>query len=343
VSPEGEDLEERLSGRVGLRVALATGGTICVTMLSAAVAWGWSNGGGAPGISLLKLERDGGSAGFTRGPITGTVGDTIEYQMTMVNTGNTPLAIALSDTQCDPGTLSAPTVLSGSFDAAAQTLSPGGQLQYTCSHVLAPSNAPQFTNTATATGRPPAGSPVSATSSVVTQVNVPAISVAKLQREGASGPFTASPIDAIVGKRIQYEIQVSNTGNTPLALSLSDPLCDAGTLEGPTSLSGTLSVNVLSPGGQAQYTCSHVLTGADASPFTNTATVTGAPPSGPPVVGTSSVTANKQAVAVVTIARCARGKVKRTRKIHGKKVTACVARKPAVISRKPVRHSGFTG
>jgi hypothetical protein len=92
-----------------------------------------------------------------------------------------------------------------------------------------------------------------------------------------------------------------------------------------------------------------VLTAGDASPFTNTATVTGQPPSGPPVSGTSSVTANKQAVLPVTIKKkkppikCAKGKVKRTKKVHGKTVIRCVAKKHPIISRAPLHPSGFTG
>jgi len=221
-------------------------------------------------------------------------------------------------------------------------------LQYTCSHVLQAGDAPQFTNTASVTGQPPQGPPVSATDTVVTLLNTPGMTVTKLQRDGSSGSFTTGTITAMVGDTIQYEIQVTNTGNTTLALGLSDPHCDAGTIQGPTALSGTLTGDVLSPGGAAQYTCSHVLATSDASPFTNTATVTGQPPSGPSVVGVGSVTANKQAVLPVKISqkkpiRCTKGRVKRTKKVHGKKVIVCVTKKRPVIARRPIRPAGFTG
>lgn len=343
-----------MSRRLLVRAALTTGAAACLGLIPAASALGWSSGGhcdtwsyggecAAPAISLVKLEREGASGAFTHGPLTGNVGDTIEYQMTVANTGNTPLAITFSDPQCDPGTLSGPAVLSGIYDADHKAVSAGGELQYTCSHVLIAGNAPQYTNTATVAGQPPKGSPVSASSGVVTLVSVPGMTVGKLEREGSTGAFSAGPIAAVVGESIDYAIQISNTGNTPLALSLSDPLCDAGTIEGPTSLSGTLSVNVLSPGGEAQYTCSHVLTSGDASPFTNTATVTGQPPTGPAITGAGSVTATKQAIKSATVARCGSGKVKKTKKVHGKKVTVCVAKKRSVISRKATTKSGFTG
>lgn len=92
---------------------------------------------------------------------------------------------------------------------------------------------------------------------------------------------------------ISYQIRVTNTGKLPLTLSLSDPRCDKGTIKGPFAVSGTLNGNTLSAGGRAFYTCTHQLTAKDGSgrfsPFTNTATVTGQPPSGPPVHGTSRV------------------------------------------------------
>src|SRR5205085_12205766 len=85
----------------------------------------------------------------------------------------------------------------------------------------------------------------------------------------------------------------------PLVLSLDDPRCDPGTVSGPTLVSGTLNGSKLSPGGEALYTCTHTLTRNDPNtsvsgqPFTNTATVTGTPPSGPPVHGTGIVTVDR--------------------------------------------------
>jgi uncharacterized repeat protein (TIGR01451 family) len=170
----------------------------------------------------------------------------------------------------------------------------------------------------------------------------PGISVVKLQRVGTTGSFTSSTVTAKVGRTLDYQIVATNTGNTALTLSLSDPLCDAGTIKGPFPMSGTLSGDVLSPGGVAFYTCSHVLKASDPSPFTNTATVTGTPPSGPPVQGTAQVTAKKRAVKSTTALRCARGKVKKHKKVHGKKVTVCVSkRKVSGVVRK--RPPSFTG
>lgn len=166
-----------------------------------------------------------------------------------------------------------------------------------------------------------------------------ALGVVKLQREGASGAFTTSPIYALVGKVIEYQMQVTNTGDVPLAVTMIDPLCASGTLSGPLP---TLPGNTLLPGGEVQYTCSHLLTGADASPFINTAIVVGLPPAAPAVVATASVRANKQAVGTITIARCARGHLRRTITRHGRKVAVCAARR-RVRARRRTRGPAFTG
>jgi hypothetical protein len=145
---------------------------------------------------------------------------------------------------------------------------------------------------------------------------------------------------------IDYEIQVTNTGSTPLALSLDDPLCDPGTVAGPTVVTGKLTGTTLSAGGSAYYTCTHTLTqndgrtGISGQPFTNTATVTGTPPSGPPVHGTDIVTVDRQPIPPPKPKKRFCRSVKTGKKVlwrKGKpKPKAC---KP----KKPKHPSGFTG
>ncbi len=299
----------------------------------------------APAIALHKVERIGSSGSFTHGPVTGSPGDTVNYRMMVTNTGNTTLVIAFTDPRCDSGTLSAPSVISGSYDAATKTLSAGGELLYTCSHVLTIGDQP-YTNTASVTGTPPSGPPVSATDSVkafANQPGTPGIKVVKLQRDGSSGPFTRNLITItehagnFVVHTIDYEIQVTNSGSTPLTLSLSDPLCDSGSVQGPFDITGRLNGDVLSAGGQAQYTCSHRYVQGDSATFTNVATVTGTPPNGPPVHGTSRVTVQRKTVSPKTkLCRTPSGRV-----IHykgHKKPAACK------FHPKPPKHPrGFTG
>jgi SdrD B-like protein len=125
----------------------------------------------------------------------------------------------------------------------------------------------------------------------------PGIKVVKEQQIAGSGqPFTTAPLSTTVGQQINYRITVTNTGDVPLALSFSDPRCDAGTITGPT---GNLNPDrTLPSGGVAQYFCSHVVQAGDVPQLTNAATVTGQPPSGSPVSGESSVVANVAAQVV---------------------------------------------
>ena len=141
-------------------------------------------------------------------------------------------------------------------------------------------------------------------SSVVS--STPGIGVVKFQRiDGSSDPFTHDVLTVAVGQKIDYEMVVSNTGDVPLALSFSDPHCDAGTVTGPT---GDLNPDgTLKPHGQATYFCSHIAAAGDAPTFTNTVTVTGTPPGGPPVgPASSTVVAN---VAQQRVSPCTIGSV----------------------------------
>ena len=242
-----------------------------------------------PALTIVKSQRNGSSGSFTTSTISGQPGDTINYSTLVTNTGDTPLLLDFSDPKCDPGTLSGP--IGGSFDGAGR-LEPGSSVTFTCLHVLQASDAPSFTNVATVSGTTPQNTKVGPFSSQVT-VTVqltPGISVVKLQKiDGSGADFTANQISGAVGQKVDYEIQATNTGNEPLTLSLSDPHCDAGTISGPALVSGSLSNGVLSPGSVAAYFCSHVLAAGDAPSFTNVGTITGTPPSGPPVSGTGTV------------------------------------------------------
>jgi hypothetical protein len=197
-----------------------------------------------------------------------------------------------SDPKCDEGTISG--------GPGSSPVAPSASSTYFCDHVL--TSVGSYSNTATDTATPPEGqgAPVTHTSNTVV-VNVPsepAFTIEKLQEiAGSSGGFTTSTLTGTVGQRVNYEIVVKNTGNVALTLSFSDPHCDAGTVTGPIgslNLDGTLAAQ-----GTVLYFCSHVLLAGDSPQFTNTVTVTGQPPSGPPVGGTSTVVVNvaQQAVA----------------------------------------------
>jgi hypothetical protein len=111
----------------------------------------------SPAISLVKTERVG-TAAFGRGPISATVGRTIDYRMLVTNTGDVTVTITLADLRCDAGTLHA---------GAATTLAPGASVTYTCTHRLVASDSNPFVNSATAAGVTPGGVNVGPVSSEV--------------------------------------------------------------------------------------------------------------------------------------------------------------------------------
>lgn len=102
-------------------------------------------------MTIVKLERIGGTGAFVRGPLTARVGETVEYQIVVKNTGNTSLQVMLSDPMCDAGSLA---------PSGIRTVAAGASASYFCSHLLVKDNAGAFANIATATGIAPSGSSV---------------------------------------------------------------------------------------------------------------------------------------------------------------------------------------
>jgi len=107
----------------------------------------------APEFSIEKTQEIAGSeTGFVTTPLIGAVGQTVDYRITVTNTGNTPLRFeALKDAGCDPGTIAGGPEL---------WLGVGQQATWTCSHLLteADRNKSQYLNTASAIAFPPEGS-----------------------------------------------------------------------------------------------------------------------------------------------------------------------------------------
>ena len=123
-----------------------------------------------PAFTIQKLQTIANSgSSFTTATLTGTVGQTVDYEIVVKNTGNAPLSISgFSDPHCDAGTLAGgPTKALAASEAAT----------YTCSHVLtsADQSAGSYSNIATDTATPPEGkgAPITLTSNTVV-VNVPA-------------------------------------------------------------------------------------------------------------------------------------------------------------------------
>ena len=218
-----------------------------------------------PEYAIEKLQEiPGGGTGFTKSPLTGSIGQTVDYEIVVTNTGETPMKFSdFTDAKCDPGTI-------GGGPGAAE-IAPGESTIYTCDHVL--TSEGKYVNEATVTGTPPGETAKTKTSNPV-EVEVPPpphvfeFTIEKLQEVMGSG-FTKSKLTGQVGETVKYEIVVTNTGNVPVTFSnFTDPNCDAGTIAGGP---GSTSVG---PGESTTYTCDHVLTSPGA--YVNEATVTGA-------------------------------------------------------------------
>jgi uncharacterized repeat protein (TIGR01451 family) len=89
-----------------------------------------------------------------------------------------------------------------------------------------------------------------------------------------SGPATAK-----VGDTITYTFAVTlAAGSPPLSgVTITDPICDAGTLAGPTGDDGD---GILETGETWGFTCTHRVTDSDPDPLPNTATACATDPSG---------------------------------------------------------------
>ncbi|HXN39068.1 MAG TPA: hypothetical protein VN892_13595 [Solirubrobacteraceae bacterium] len=230
-----------------------------------------------PEYAIEKLQEIPGSgAGFTKSPLTGSIGQTVDYEIVVTNTGETPLKFSnLTDAKCDPGTIAG--------GPGAAEVAPGESTIYTCDHML--TSVGKYVNEATVTGTPPGETPKTKTSNPV-EVEVPTspvpteFTIEKLQEIMGSG-FTKAKLTGQLGETVTYEIVVTNTGKAPLTLSkFIDSNCDPGTIAG-----GPGSTPV-APNESTTYTCDHVLTSIGT--YINEATVTGDSEAEPPLTKTSN-------------------------------------------------------
>ena len=208
----------------------------------------------------VQLDKQAGA------PSGSAAGDTIGYSFLVTNTGNVTL---------DPVSIDDPTV--GAVVCPVSVLAPGDSTTCTATYTLtqADVDAGHVANTATVSGTPPTGPDVTASDDTDTPITSgPAVTLVK----SASAPS----VDA-VGGTIDYSFVVTNTGNVTL-----DPVTVDDPLVGPVDC----PVTSLAPGDSATCTATYTLSQADvdAGSVTNTATVTGTPPSGPDVTGDDSVT-----------------------------------------------------
>ncbi|MGW5052635.1 CshA/CshB family fibrillar adhesin-related protein [Actinokineospora sp. NPDC004072] len=201
------------------------------------------------------------------------VGDTIAYTFTVTNTGNVTL---------DPVAVDDPTV--GPVTCPGGALAPGASIECMAAPyplTQADVDAGEVVNTATATGQPPSGGPVTATdTATVAIVRAPLIGLTKAV--SAISDLDGNGLDA--GDAVTYSFTVTNTGNVTL-----NPV----TVDDPTVGPVTCPAGPLAPGASIGCTAAlHPLTQADvdAGQVANTATASGTDPTGAVVTAEDSAT-----------------------------------------------------
>jgi uncharacterized repeat protein (TIGR01451 family) len=198
-----------------------------------------------------------------------TGGGTATFRITVTNTGDVPLtAVQVADaTTPDCARTGA---------ANLGTLAPGQSVSYVCTQ---PNVTANFTNVATATGQPPSGPTVSATATALVEVVPPEVAGIEVAPDHPSIQVAKTPQRQVaVGGTATFRITVINTGDVPLtAVQVTDAAAPG------CARTGAANLGALAPGQSVSYVCTQPNVTAS---FTNVATATGQPPSGPPVTAT---------------------------------------------------------
>jgi uncharacterized repeat protein (TIGR01451 family) len=200
------------------------------------------------------------------------VGQAIDYDISVTNTGNVPLTgVSVSDPVADTTPVCTQVVLA-----------PGAIASCPARHTISQADIDRGSvdNVATGTGTPPSGpNAVGASNSITVQA---------VQSSGYSSVKSSTLVAySTVGEVIPYVITITNTGNTTLtAVGASDPLADVtpGVVCSPTTIA---------PVAASTCTAQHTVTQADldAGSVVNTAIASGTPPTGAAIATpTNSVT-----------------------------------------------------
>ncbi len=200
-----------------------------------------------PSFTIQKLQQiAGSSSGWTATELNGKIGQTVDYQMTVSNTGNVAFTLTeFMDPNCDLGTQQGGPV--------GVSVAPGEKVVFTCSHLI--TGGGSYSNVASATAKyTEGGSEAHKSNTVVVNVVLePRLTLSKAQEIKGSGTgFTASTLSGTVGQTVLYQITAKNTGNVPLTLSeFTDIYCDEHTISG-----GLPAGAMLAPGNSTTYACS---------------------------------------------------------------------------------------
>ena len=208
------------------------------------------------------------------GTATAYHGDTLTYQFTATNDGETPLTnVTVADNRCAPLSVTSKRNGAGQLDTTPTVLDLTDTWIYECSmpapsHVTGELNP--IVNTVTATGRDTQDNTVSDTDQHTTQLLHPAINVEK-----------AGTASAFHGDNLMFEFTVTNAGDTPLTnVTVSDNRCTPLSVTSKRNAAGQADTtpNALDLTDTWSYECSMpapVHQTGEANPIVNTVTATG--------------------------------------------------------------------
>ncbi|MDN4613931.1 hypothetical protein P5G50_05635 [Leifsonia sp. F6_8S_P_1B] len=217
-----------------------------------------------PALTLVKT-------GALAAGATGVVGDRVQFSFTVTNSGSvTATGVSISDQ------LAGLSAITYTWPAAAGTLAPGQSATATASYTLkqADLDAGSVKNVATATGKTPSGSTVTAPPAQV-EVPVDASPALTLVKTGALAPGATGA----VGDRVQFSFTVTNSGSvTATGVSISDQLAGLSAI----TYTWPAAAGTLAPGQSATATASYTLKQADldAGSVKNAATASAKTPTG---------------------------------------------------------------
>ncbi len=191
----------------------------------------------SPAYTIEKQQKIAGESNYTTGELSGKLGQTVEYKITVKNTGNLPLKFtALSDSGCE-----------GITPSGATELAVGKEESFTCTHTLAVGS---YSNEASIESNEGTGKQTS-NKVTVKVASEPSYTIEKLQKIAGEGSYTTAEKTGKLGQTVEYKIVVKNTGNLPLKFTaLSDSGCEGITPSGTTELA---------VGKEESFTCSHTL------------------------------------------------------------------------------------
>ncbi|MET3642288.1 hypothetical protein GS500_26260 [Rhodococcus hoagii] len=207
------------------------------------------------------------------------VGQEISYTFLIKNTGD----VTLTDVHPNETKFSGSGDMS-TFDcpAGAASLPPGASVTCTAKYTLtqADIDAGKLENTATATGTPPSGEPVTSKPSDKTLSGEPKPAIA-LEK-------SASPTDPdkfAVGETVTYSFAITNTGNVTLKDVRPNETAFTGESSRISAFDCPDAAKSLAPNESVTCTATYTLDQADVDrgKLDNAATATGTPPSGGPV------------------------------------------------------------